>query len=71
MGTQFMRADEIAKELEISKSYAYRLIKQLNEELQAKGYITIAGRVNRDYFIERLYQAPNAKEGQKSVNTQG
>ena len=55
MANQFMRADEVAKELEVSKSYAYRLIQQLNAELRAKGYITIAGRVNRQYFMERLY----------------
>ena len=40
-----------------SKPYAYKLIRQLNEELKAKGFITIAGRVNRQYFYERLYGA--------------
>ena len=55
MAIQFMRADEVARELEVSKSYAYKLIQQLNGELQEKGYITIAGRVNRQYFRERLY----------------
>jgi len=29
----------------------------LNEELKEKGFITIAGRVNRQYFYERLYGA--------------
>ena len=52
---QFMRAEEVARELEVSRSYAYRLIKQLNAELREKGYMTIAGRVNRLYFQERLY----------------
>ena len=37
--------------------YAYKIIRQLNEELKAKGFITIAGRVNRQYFNERLYGA--------------
>ena len=36
---------------------AYKLIRQLNEELRDKGFITIAGRVNRQYFNERLYGA--------------
>ena len=58
MENQFMRADEVARELEVSRSYAYRLIQQLNAELRAKGYITIAGRVNRQYFRERLYEMP-------------
>lgn len=51
----FMRADEVARELGVSRSYAYKLIKQLNEELRKKGYITVAGRVSRRYFDEKLY----------------
>ena len=69
MAIQFMRADEVARELEVSKSYAYKLIQQLNGELQEKGYITITGRVNRQYFRERLYEAPQSKEGNTHVNT--
>ena len=44
MKNQFMRAEEVARELEVSRSYAYRLIRQLNAELREKGYMTIAGR---------------------------
>ena len=54
---KFIKADEVAKELEVSKPYAYKIIRQLNEELNAKGFITISGRVNRQYFNERLYGA--------------
>ena len=55
MKNQLMRVEEVAQELEVSRSYAYRLIRQLNAELREKGYMTIAGRVNRQYFKERLY----------------
>ena len=71
MENQFMRADEVARELEVSRSYAYRLIQQLNAELRAKGYITIAGRVNRQYFRERLYEAPAAREVTQNACLQG
>ena len=57
MENKFIRVDEVAKELDVSKPYAYKLIRQLNEELKAMGFITIAGRVNRQYFNERLYGA--------------
>ena len=57
MANQFMRADEVAKELGISRSYAYKLIRQLNQELKERGFLTIAGRINRDYLNERLYTA--------------
>lgn len=55
MKNQFIRADDVAKELDVSKSYAYKVIRQLNDELAAKGFITVAGRVNRQYFKERFY----------------
>ena len=57
MANQFMRADEVARELGISKSFAYKLIRQLNQELKERGFLTIAGRINRDYLRERLYKA--------------
>ena len=50
----FMRVEEVAEELGVSASYAYKLIRKLNAELEKKGIITIAGRVNRKYFTERL-----------------
>ena len=60
MENRFIRAEEVADELGVSKPYAYKLIRQLNEELKDKGFITIAGRVNRQYFNERLYGARSA-----------
>ena len=57
MANQFMRADEVAKELGVSRSFAYKLIRQLNQELKERGFLTIAGRINRDYLKERLYTA--------------
>ena len=59
MKNRFICAEEVAQELSVSKPYAYKLIRQLNEELKAKGFITISGRVNRQYFYERLYGAGN------------
>ena len=51
----FMRASEVAEELGVSVAYAYKLIRELNAELQKGGYITINGRVSRQYFNEKLY----------------
>ena len=49
----FMRVDEVAKELGVSKAYAYKIVQKLNRELKEKGYLTISGRVNRKYFQEK------------------
>ena len=57
----FITATELAEMLEMSEAHAYKIIRQLNEELKAKGFITIAGRVNRQYFNERLYGAERNK----------
>lgn len=51
----FMRVDEVAEILGISKSYAYKIVKKLNDELKEKGFLTISGRVNKKYFMERVY----------------
>lgn len=57
MENKFIRAVDVARELSVSKPYAYKLTRQLNEELKEQGFITIAGRANRQYFYERLYEA--------------
>ena len=38
MENRFIRAEDVAQELNVSKPYAYKLIRQLNEELKAKGF---------------------------------
>ena len=57
MENKFIRVDHVAHHINKKKNYAYKLIKKLNDELKEKGFITIAGRVNRQYFQERLYGA--------------
>ncbi len=51
----FVRAEEIAGALGISKPYAYKLIREMNEELKQKGFLIIPGRVSRRYFEEKFY----------------
>lgn len=44
MRTQFITAAEVEKALGVSRSKAYQIIRTLNKELKAMGYITIAGK---------------------------
>ena len=61
--TNFMRVDDVAKELGISKSYSYKIVQKLNAELRTLGYLTISGRINRKYFMEKLcYNGAERKE---------
>jgi len=65
MSSIFIKADEVANELGVSKPYAYKLVQKMNAELKKKGYLTISGRVNRQYYHEKIYgsQANNEREG--------
>lgn len=50
----FIRVEDVAKELGVSKSYAYKIVQKLNADLRAKGFLTISGRINRKYFMEKF-----------------
>ena len=50
----FVRSAELQEMLGVKRTKAFNIIRQLNKELAAKGYITIRGRVPRKYFYERL-----------------
>lgn len=59
----FVTAGKVAQELGISKSFSYRLVRQMNEELEEKGFITIVGRVSRKYYEEKFYGMAQADYG--------
>ena len=63
--TSFMRVEEVAQELGISKSYAYKIVQRLNRELESMGYLTVSGRVNKQYFMEKVcYSRRNEQKGE-------
>ncbi len=53
---QMLGCEDIAAALGMSESTAYKIIRQLNEELEKAGYITVRGKVSRAYFEERTYE---------------
>ena len=58
----YITAKELSKLMGISEGHAYKIIRQLNRELQEQGYLSIAGKVSRKYFEKRWYGC-----GQKEV----
>lgn len=52
---RFLGSKDVAEIMECSQAMAYKIIKQLNSELEEKGFITLAGKVNSKYFYERIY----------------
>ena len=41
MDNRFIRVDEVAAELDVSKPYVYKHIRKLNEELKEKGLLPL------------------------------
>ena len=52
---RFLNVQDVAAFMDISVPMAYKIIRRLNEELTAQGYITVAGKVSRVYFEEKVY----------------
>ena len=48
--------------LGVSDGMSYRIIRELNRELEAKGFHTVHGRVSRKYFEESYYGVTHEKE---------
>ena len=57
MEKKFIRVDEVAKELEISESHAYKIMRKLNRELEEKGYIKMYP-VNRTAWFLKSHVNP-------------
>ena len=53
-------ADVVSEVLGVSKTYAYSVIKQLNQELKDKGYLTVSGKVEGSYFLRRYFPSIDA-----------
>ena len=52
---RFMTAKDVKEMLDVSLSYAYKLIRKLNAEQEAEGLVTIKGRISRKYLMKRIY----------------
>ena len=55
MAKQFITAAEIAETLGVSLTKSYCIIRELNGELQSRGFITVRGKTSRAFFNEKLY----------------
>ena len=66
--TAFMTVAEVAETLGISKSHAYKIVHRLNQELKDKGFITIAGRINRRYGVLYCRKAVMKSHGKRLLD---
>ena len=52
---RFLTASDVAEYMGISVPMAYKIIRRLNDELVAAGYIIVSGKVSRIYFEKKIY----------------
>ena len=67
---KFYFVEDIMEITGLSRSKSYKVIQNLNKELAAEGYITIAGRVPQKKFNERFYCDIDPKPVKRPANQQ-
>ncbi len=51
----YYTAKDVQEMMGVSRGKAYKIIRMLNEELEQKGFIVIAGKIPKKFFNERCY----------------
>lgn len=57
----FYGRDEVAEILGYKSAKAYKIIRELNAELEAQGYLIRPGKISKKYFNERFGVGGNKK----------
>ncbi len=52
---RFLNAQDVAEFMGVSIPMAYKIIRQLNAELQSKGYLTVTDCVSQTYFSQKVF----------------
>lgn len=55
MRKPYQTAEDVSRLLGVSQSYAYHLIRDMNEELKKENYVIIAGKVPTKKLEEKFY----------------
>ena len=50
----YLTASDVSEYMGISIPMAYKIIRRLNDELKSQGFLTVSGRVNRNYFEHKV-----------------
>lgn len=50
-----MTAQDVVDILGVSKGHAYKIIRQLNRELEDSGYIVVSGKIPKAYWNRKFY----------------
>ena len=50
-----MTVDDVMEELDVKRSKAYSILKQLKDELAKEGYVAVRGKIPRPYWETKFY----------------
>lgn len=67
-GCLYYTASEVQEMLGVSRGKAYQVVRDLNEELETKGFIVIAGKIPKQFFNEHYYGL--AAQNPQMINVQ-
>lgn len=65
MSAKLIGVDEVCEQLNVSRAYAYKVIRKLNAEMQRNGCLVVPGKVSRSFFEERFFGAESRNVGGK------
>jgi hypothetical protein len=51
---QLLTVKDVEKLCKVKQGKAYKIMKEINDEMRKKGYIVIRGRVNSTFLYEKL-----------------
>ncbi|MGL5050615.1 MAG: transcriptional regulator [Cetobacterium sp.] len=51
---ELLRVEEVIEICSVKKCTAYKIMKTVNDEMKKEGYMTIRGRVNREFLFKKL-----------------
>lgn len=51
---ELLNVEEVMNICKVKKCTAYKLIKLVNEEMNREGYLTITGRVNKEFLFKKI-----------------
>ena len=61
MAKQYLTAAEIAEIVGVSLGKSYQLIRTMNAELSAEGYLTVSGKIPEAFFKKKYYGYEHGK----------
>jgi hypothetical protein len=58
----YYTAAEIAQMIGVGRTSAYAIVKQMNEELKSRGYLTVGGKIPKEFFNEKYFGGSHPRE---------